>query len=139
MQSNLLMCMMILLLGFTSSCQDNLSPDSPEAEALGVLEGAWISPEYSEDGSCYEWTRNLPDDAYGFDLLEGGELIVNQNSGWCGTPPIHYERVEGTWTLEDDVLTLEYPYWGGMIEAIYTITSTAEDRLCLGEIEVNYN
>lgn len=61
---------------------------------------------------------------------EGGELIVRQNAGWCGTPPISYANFEGTWKVTSDTtLELKYKDWRGITTAEWKVTSLSNRLL----------
>ncbi|WNJ20063.1 hypothetical protein [Pontibacter sp. G13] len=139
MQVTALSCLwMVLLIGGFGRYQRPLVETENELIDLDRLKGVWVYHEFSENRTCYRRNAQLPNDQYGFELKEGGKLLINQNSSRCGTI-ITYDLEEGTWKLEDDVLTLEYPYWGSKVEVIYEVTAQSADALCLGQIKRFYN
>lgn len=79
--------------------------------------GTWTYHSYSEEGNTYKRLTALQTDAPGLEFQKDGVLIVRQNAGWCGTPPISYSNYQGTWkSTSDSTLTMTYPYWGGTIK-----------------------
>lgn len=89
---------------------------APQKIDTTLLEGKWINKEYMFDGDIDVYTKveDFPDDKGGYEFLKGGILTVRQNSGWCGTPPIHYQAVTGTWKkVNDSVIHIEHPNWRG--------------------------
>ncbi|MEL1243106.1 hypothetical protein AAEO56_02435 [Flavobacterium sp. DGU11] len=66
----------------------------------------------------------------GYKFGKNGVLTVKQNSGWCGTSPIDYEIVEGTWkVVNDSVIHVEHKYWGGTISEDLHIISLSKSEM----------
>lgn len=81
-----------------------------------TIERVWQFDTYSDSISFYKRAGNIDENEYGFQFLSDGKLKVRQNVGWCGTPPITYETVSGSWNkMSDSTIRLDYPYWGGKI------------------------
>lgn len=80
----------------------------------------------------FERVDVMPSDRYGFEIRSDGTLIENKNSGWCGTPPITYDRFNGVWeAVEEDLLSVKSDYWGGQLEMDWTIIHVDADSLVL--------
>lgn len=72
----------------------------------------------------------------GIEFKENGILKVKQNNGWWGTPPISYEIVEGTWTIDkDSILYLEYKNWNGIVSQKSKIIKLTSDELILQHLK----
>ena len=80
------------------------------------LMGIWHLAVY-EHGLAAEYIRGRALEQYddfawggGLKFMENGEIIVRQNAGLCGTPPISYANFVGTWeSLSDSTLRINYP------------------------------
>lgn len=82
--------------------------------------------------SNIKFQKNEP----GMEFKENGILKVKQNIGWCGTPPIRYEIVEGTWTIDkDSTLYLEYKNWNGIVSQKSKIIKLTSDELILQHLK----
>ncbi len=72
------------------------------------LIGTWV---YHGEKAAYAKQRSIPKGRC-FIFKKGGKLIVRQNAGWCGTPPITYRNFEGSWELtSDSTIRLSYKNW----------------------------
>ena len=106
------------------------------------LLGYWVSPVYDsvyilQKAEQFYLTEN--DDGRGFQFLKDGKLIVRQNAGWCGTPPISYENVHGSWELtKDEKLVLNYPYWGGKIRQVWQVEQVTSTQLTYQILNTEY-
>ncbi|MBN1598900.1 MAG: hypothetical protein JW894_11460 [Bacteroidales bacterium] len=91
--------------------------------------GTWILADYTE---LYVMLYRASEfiDEYGFSIKADGTFIERKNSGWCATPPIDYEDYLGYWTkINDTVLSVEVPFWGGTEYFDLEIFSVTEDTL----------
>lgn len=94
------------------------------------LEKIWIIKKYEDSVITYKSLANMPGDSGVYQFKSGGRLTVKQNSSWCGTEPIHYEMVNGTWnTIADSVIRLEYPYWGGIAVTDFHVINISDSEL----------
>jgi hypothetical protein len=78
--------------------------------------GTWA---YSgSKNAIYEYSKekDLSFNKRGYEFKRNGKLIVRQNIGWCGTPPISYGNDKGTWKkIGKSKIRMQYNYWGGEI------------------------
>jgi hypothetical protein len=94
---------------FVSCLNTNRNHDSS-------IEKIWQWDSYIDSVTCYKEVLYFDEDNSGFQFLSDGRLKRRQNASWCGTPPISYETVLGSWNkTSDSTIRLEYPYWGGKI------------------------
>ena len=105
------------------------------------LLGYWINPTH-EKVITYQKANQFPTTTNpgggGFQFLENGKLIVRQNAGWCGTPPISYSNTKGTWkTLEKNQLAISYENWMGKVTEIWQIDSLSEQQLSFKLLQRN--
>ncbi|WP_158839978.1 hypothetical protein [Polaribacter sp. L3A8] len=76
-----------------------------------LLLGTWVTPVYNDETTTFKRANTLPSDAYGISFSENGNL-VERTSGWCGTPPLSYFNIEGSFELENTLInisTQSYP------------------------------
>ena len=56
--------------------------------------------------------------------------LVFRNHGWCGTPPLTYSNLDGTWlALNEDQLVFTHPLWSEPQNFLLTIVSLSDDEL----------
>jgi len=111
---------------------------TPKKIDLELLKGKWTYKEYNpkREVDIYMKVKDVPHDKGSFDFRENGVLMVKQNSGWCGTPPIHYQTVEGKWeVVNDSVVRLEYRNWRGNISKQLHVVSLNKTEMAFK----NYN
>ncbi len=97
-----------------------------------LLEGTWISKGYNLDTGTdiYVKVKDFPHDKGGYQFEKDGTLTVKQNSGWCGTPPIHYQTVTGRWhKVNDSVIHIEHRNWRDMISKNLHIVSLSKSKM----------
>ena len=77
------------------------------------------------------FTRSLKfTDNHAYKFIDDGTVIERQNAGFCGTPPITYTDNTGTWTIiNDNLIRIKVPYWGGTLNYRLEIVSLDETTL----------
>ncbi len=74
--------------------------------------GHWEITSYESNSEIYERVDALPSDNYGFSIIKDGTFVENKNAGWCGTPPICYDRFGGSWeSVSENMLELNTSNW----------------------------
>lgn len=105
---------------------------APESALEDALLQKWVFVEADAETMTYLSSDAFKEDALGIEFLEGGALVVQQNSGWCGTPPISYAHFSGTWKRNSSSeLVLEHEFWGGTTLRTLTIVTLTKDKLIL--------
>jgi len=121
---------LVLLIAFYSCEKDQMN-----MEALGsnvVIVGTWLEDEYRGDTLYLERSGAFDKEKYGFTLHEDGTFTEHKNAGWCGTPPISYDSLDGTWEAgSDSLLAITVAYWGGMMTYQMRIISLEEEELAI--------
>jgi len=102
------------------------------------LAGNWINPQYSDTLVTYTRAETLIENEYGITFKSGDKLVVRQNGGWCGTPPITTADYEGTWSQEGSVVKITVGYWGGIAEYIWKIKSLNNHELVITVVSTRY-
>jgi hypothetical protein len=69
------------------------------------LIGHWINPTYNDLELKLTRASSLKKDAYGISFLTENQC-VERSSGWCGTPPLTFFDYQGTWTRNDNLITI---------------------------------
>ncbi len=82
------------------SCND---ANEPVINSDNLLLGSWSKAHYENDEVTFTRVASLPKEAYGISFLEEGNFI-ERTSGWCGTPPLSFFTIEGTWSMLDKLL-----------------------------------
>ncbi len=117
-----------LSLIFTSFC-------ITESKTSEFLYQKWIYEDYQNGNLIYESKRQFKKDKPGIEFKVNRTITRKQNSGWCGTPPIEYEIVYGTWkTISDTVIEMEYKNWKGLTKDTLQIVSLTKSKLILKPI-----
>lgn len=119
------------------SCSDSII-DSGKPGNLNNLQGYWINGTYNDTIVTFARATALANDQFSFGFEANGKFLENANSGWCGTPPIAYTQYEGEWSVQDSVISITVPYWGGMAHLKWKITTLDENHLSYYAIESNY-
>ncbi len=92
--------LLISLLLFT--CQSNTEI---EIDSENLLIGNWINPNYDNETITYERTENLQENAPGISFQKNLTLI-ERTSGWCGTPPLTFFDMKGTWKTQESLILI---------------------------------
>jgi hypothetical protein len=98
----------VLFIILSIACENNQVIGDEVVEVIdknNLLLGIWISPEYNQQIITFTRGVNLPDEGYGISFKQD-ETLVERTSGFCGTPPLTFFNVEGTFTLENDLVTI---------------------------------
>ena len=104
--------------------------DSAENKETGILFQKWVFVDSNEEGGRYESRPQWQEDQSGMEFMKDGTMVIRQNAGWCGTPPITYSNFSGTWTkISKTELALEHEYWGGTIKSTLTIVKLNKKEL----------
>ena len=82
----------------------------------GEIVSSWIDPVYSDSLITYTRATQLRNDDPGITFKDDGSLIERRNAGFCGTPPISYDDYDGSWSLEDSVISINTDFWGGTMD-----------------------
>ncbi len=86
------------------------------------LIGVWVYESHQDKKMKLKKRFKFKRNQFGVEFKKNGKLIRRQNVGWCGTPPITYGNVDGTWKANNDSLvTIKYEYWGGESEEDWKI------------------
>jgi hypothetical protein len=122
---------------FFAACEkEELLTASDESENLT---GYWANQQLADTLYIYERSGRLVDNDYGFAFLSGGKFIERKNAGWCGTPPISYADFEGSWSLNDSIITVTVGYWGGTSTYHWRVVSANDNLLIIDVISEEYS
>ncbi|WP_051263671.1 lipocalin family protein [Tenacibaculum ovolyticum] len=70
-----------------------------------LLIGNWTDVNYTEGKTSFSKSNSLPENNYGISFKTNGNY-KEKTSGWCGTPPLSYFNIEGSYKLENSVITI---------------------------------
>lgn len=117
------------------ACQKSeIVPESGQSE----LYGSWTNPQYSDSIVTYTRIGSLIENQYGMLFSEGNKFTNRDNSGFCGTPPISTTDYEGTWTINNSVIEITVPFWGGVSHKTWKVISLENEKLVIYPIKVEY-
>ncbi len=98
-----------LILAFAAlifACESNTNIDEDiDIDPNNLLLGNWVEPFYENETTTYNRSSALPDEGYGITFQKNGEFI-ERTSGWCGTPPLSYFNVNGSYTKQDNLINI---------------------------------
>lgn len=118
---------LLALLAF-ASCEKEVTPYIDMNDELYI--GYWKQTSYTDTTQIFNRTVDLTGDAFGIGILADGRFLENKNSGWCGTPPIHYTQYQGTWLEQGiDTLLIDTEFWGGDMKYQIIIKSVDEEKM----------
>lgn len=86
---------------FLFSCESN----EVIIDADNLLLGVWSEPTYNGETTTFIRSNILADENYGISFLNNGDLI-ERTSGFCGTPPLSFFNIDGTFTLNENLITI---------------------------------
>jgi hypothetical protein len=70
-----------------------------------LLYGAWVEPSYDNETIAFKRETTLPKEAYGV-AFSKDLVFTEKTSGWCGTPPLTFFEIEGTFQLENTLISI---------------------------------
>ncbi len=85
------------------SCNKN--ENMPIVET-NLLIGNWSNVIYENDQLIFNRVNELPNEEYGLSFKEEYPTFLEKTSGWCGTPPLSFFDIEGTWEVKKDILKI---------------------------------
>ena len=94
----------IFLLLFVSvllSCETN----EVILDQNNLLIGFWLKPINNGETTTFIRGNSLPNEEYAIAFTQNGEFI-ERTSGWCGTPPLTFFNIDGTFELENTIITI---------------------------------
>jgi hypothetical protein len=119
--------LLITLFCVACSSEEPTSPQDP------TFAGAWGFQSVDAESGIRVYSRldSLTGDQVGYFFGPDGFLLI-RNSGWCGTPPLSYSNLEGTWEEEhENNLLLKYPRWDWIRDSRLVIISlSAQEMRC---------
>ncbi|MCG1034985.1 hypothetical protein [Polaribacter sargassicola] len=83
------------------SCEEN----QITLDADNLLLGNWVEPVYNGETTTYKRGESLPNKGYGISFNQQN-IYTERTSGWCGTPPLSYFNVEGTFELKNQIINI---------------------------------
>jgi hypothetical protein len=113
----------ILLAICLTACQQNKETDT---NTNNLLLGTWVEPSYDGEKTTYKRSVSLQENEYGISFLNNG-VLIERTSGWCGTPPLSFNDVEGSYAIKNSVIEIDLGYYPG--DTHWKILSVSEDVL----------
>jgi hypothetical protein len=91
-----------------------------------LLIGNWVEPVYNEEETTFTRSNSLPKEGSGISFNQSGNF-VERTSGWCGTPPLTFFNINGTFEQQNPLIqisTNSYP-----TNYAWRIVSLTENKL----------
>ncbi|MFD2566873.1 hypothetical protein [Pseudotenacibaculum haliotis] len=92
----------LFLMGLFVACQQN---NAPTIDPNNLLVGVWGNATYDNERLTFERISSLPSDQYAV-AFYADFTFIQRTSGWCGTPPLTYSNEEGTWSSQDELVSV---------------------------------
>jgi len=115
----ILLCSLALL---SYSCEEN----SMNINDDNLLLGSWIEPKYEGERITFKRSNKLLDKSYGITFIQNGSF-TEKTSGFCGTPPLSFFNIEGTFALDNNLISISNE--GYTSSYIWTILELTENKL----------
>lgn len=90
---------LLLLATLFLSCEESQTM----IETDNLLIGNWVEPIFDGEITTYKRAESLPNEAYGISF-DQQNFFTERTSGWCGTPPLSFFNIEGTFELENSLI-----------------------------------
>lgn len=103
---------LVFFITLICACESNQQINIDEDN---LLLGNWVAPVYDNETTTFTRGASLPDEGYGITFNQDGSLM-ERTSGFCGTPPLTFFNVNGTFSLENDLINISkksYPAFYG--------------------------
>ena len=86
------------------SCEIN---EEPTIDADNLLLGNWTNATYNfdEESTTFSRVANMPEEKYAISL-KADNSFLERTSGWCGTPPLSFFNVDGSFSLQENIITI---------------------------------
>ena len=109
---------------------------SATVKVRSPLVKVWVLDKIEFNGVTYVHKKSFDKNKDGIEFKANGVVRIKQNTSWCGTPPIDFETVRGQWRqMNDSIIHLEHPYWGGSMSKDIQITKLTTDHLTIRELD----
>jgi len=100
--------------GLVSCLKEKDEAASLEERKVSIA-GNWVVSEFNNDLTVYGRSATLKPNEFGYVFMNGGRLIVRGSAN--STDTLLSREYEGSWNMENGILTINANYWGGrMIE-----------------------
>lgn len=98
--------LILMLATLILSCESNSSfNETVEIDPNNLLLGSWVEPVYDNETTTFKRSNALPEEGYGITFNTNG-VFIERTSGWCGTPPLSYFNVNGSYTKQDNLINV---------------------------------
>lgn len=126
----------VIIILFNVLCSFNKT----EFEIPSFLFQNWVYDSYQNGEQTFISKNRFQKDKPGIRFNEKGTIVKRQSSGWCGTPPIHYVNVKGTWKeISASLLAIQYESWNGMNIDTLQIVEISKEKLVLKRVHLVNN
>ena len=83
------------------SCESNETVINSD----NLLIGYWVEPSYNGEITTFKRSSSMPKESYGMSF-NANNIFIERTSGFCGTPPLTYFNVQGTFELENTIISI---------------------------------
>jgi hypothetical protein len=104
------------------SCKEN----SMNINDDNLLLGSWIELNYEGERITFKRNNKLLDKSFGITFIQNGSF-TEKTSGFCGTPPLSFFNIEGTFALDNNLISISNE--GYTSSYIWTILALTENKL----------
>lgn len=123
--------LLIAFVAFLASCTKDETVSYNENQ---LLLGNWSFVKSEEGLETYQRTQTLKSESYGVTFKENNTFIM-RTAGWCGTPPLSYSDIEGSYQTQDTSIDVKMEYYPGnfgweivSLDSIKLVVSKKQDE-----------
>lgn len=134
MKTSIKTLIILAILIVLSSCNKN---DDLLIIEDNLLIGSWSESVYENGTIIFKRVKEIPEAEYSLTFKQEDSLFIEKTSGWCGTPPLTFFNIKGTWKIEKDILKIydiNIPNFEGAKPVLlynFKIISLTEEKLIL--------
>jgi hypothetical protein len=121
----------ITTLCLITSCVLN-DEDNVNFDPQNILTGNWSYVNSEKGETIFERKTTLPENNYGISFDINGK-VIERTAGWCGTPPLEYIDIEGTYQFDKNLIKV---YLEGFPSGyIWRIESLTNQKLVVSYVQ----
>lgn len=131
----MLLFISFLATGLVSCLKEDAESNAVEKRAVSVI-GNWVVSDFNNDVTVYDRTPVLKQNEYGYIFLSGGRMIIRGSSNESDS--LTSREYEGTWKLENGLLTINANYWGGKVIERWVVIYLSSNTMTAKKISAEF-
>lgn len=117
----------LFLIALTTIVACTVNEEIP-IDSDNLLIGNWMHAVYNSENNTVTYKRvgSLKEDKPGISFKEEN-IYTERTSGWCGTPPLTFFDIEGTFIIENNIIKVANNFYPGSFN--WSIVSLTDENL----------